>query len=274
MKIIPAIKCALLLAPVCLLSLSAGSQTLTVKKPRVRLPPPMERELSGGFGLTSTGWKAFVDYGQIRSDEGRYSDQFHNVRLYQLEFAEVKHPKETRVTSRQGSNPGEGKTKPYIFGKINNFYTLNLSYGRRKMIAGKPEPKSVSIHWVYAGGLSLGMLKPYYLDGYAPYDQMSGSQLVRKEFKYADYPSNFLNNDYIVGAAGFSKGLGEIKLVPGLQAKTAIHFDFSNKKHLLMGVEAGVSAAVYTQKIELMANQKAYPYTMNLYASFQIGKRW
>ena len=164
MKIIPAIKCALLLAPVCLLSLSAGSQTLTVKKPRVRLPPPMERELSGGFGLTSTGWKAFVDYGQIRSDEGRYSDQFHNVRLYQLEFAEVKHPKETRVTSRQGSNPGEGKTKPYIFGKINNFYTLNLSYGRRKMIAGKPEPKSVSIHWVYAGGLSLGMLKPYYLE--------------------------------------------------------------------------------------------------------------
>lgn len=275
MKISLAFRNVLLLAPACFLALHAAAQNKVPVKTRVKLPPPLEQELSGGFGLTTTGWKLFVDYGRIKSDEGRYSDQFHDVRLFQLEFSEIKHPKETRVNSRQNNVAKDGKSQTYVFGKINNFYNLNLTYGHRRLIAGKPEPKTVSIHWVYAGGLSLGLLKPYYLDGYVPADQASGSmQLMRQEFKYADYPTNFLNNDYILGAAPFSKGLGEIKFVPGLHAKTALHFDFSNSKHLLMSVETGVSAALYTKKIVLLADQKAYPYTVNLYASFQIGKRW
>jgi len=274
MKIFASLRFALLLAPVCLLCQDAIAQTAAAPRVRVKRPPPLEQELSGGFGLTTTGWKAFLDYGKIKSDEGNLTDQFHDLRLFQLEFGEVKHPKETRVNSVQGNNASGGKAKSYIFGKINNFYTVNLSYGHRKMIAGKPEPKTVSIHWVYAGGLSLGLLKPYYLDGYVPQDQMTGSQLVRKEFKYEDNPTNFLNNDYILGGTSFTKGFGEMKFIPGLHAKTALHFDFSNSKHLLMAIETGVSAAVYTQKIELMANQKAFPYTLNLYASFQIGKRW
>lgn len=274
MKITRVLKQALLLAPACLLAVSVQAQTRTPIKPRVRLPPPLEQELSGGFGLTTNGWKLFIDYGRIKSDEGRLSDQFHDVQLFQLEFSEIKHPKETRVNSRQNSF-GDGKSQSYIFGKINNFYTFNLTYGKRRMIAGKPEPRTVSVHWVYAGGLSVGLLKPYYLDGYVPADKGgSPMQLERREFKYADYPGNFTNTDFIVGNAPFSKGLGEMQFVPGLQAKTALHFDFSNNKHLLMAVETGVSGAVYTQKIALMADQKAFPYTLNLYASFQIGKRW
>lgn len=275
MKITNALKYAALLAPACLLAIHVQAQHTVPVKKRVRLPPPLEQELSGGFGLTTNGWKLFADYGKIRSDEGRLSDQFHDVQLFQVEFSEIKHPKETRVNSRQNNVGTDGKSQTYVFGKINNFYNVNLTYGRRRMIAGKPEPKTVSVHWVYAGGLSLGLLKPYYLEGYVPADQATGQmQLVRKEFSYEQYPGNFLNNDYIVGKAPFTKGLGEMKFVPGVHAKTALHFDFSNNKHLLMAVETGISATLYTRKIELLADQKAYPYSLNLYASFQIGKRW
>lgn len=246
----------------------------TVRKPVIKKPKPISKELSFGLRLTTNGWGLFAERGTVHSDEGKEADKFYDTRVIQAEFGEIKHPKQTKYNNDQGQSvPGGGKSRPYIFGKINNFYALNLSYGNRKMIAGKPEPGTVSINWVYMGGVSLGMLKPYYLDGYVPQDNLNG-QLVRKTFRYEDSKESFLNNNYIIGAAGFSEGIGQTKFIPGLHLKTALHFDFSNNKRWAYAIEAGAAASVYSQKIEIMANQTAYPYTFNLFASFQFGRRW
>ena len=255
---------------------SAAAQTFSssgeLSRPAaVKKPKPITIEKSLGLRLNTDGWSAFFDWGNIRSEDEKNRDKFYNVRLGQIEFEEHKDPKEVKraITEQTG---GSEKTKPFIFGKVANFYALKIGYGMRRLIAGKPEEGTVSIHWVYAGGLSLGMAKPYYLDGYIVQDNTG--VLAQATFKYTDETKeSFLNPAYIRGGAGFSKGLNEISFVPGIHAKTALHFDFASSRYTAMALETGVNAECYTHPVTIMANQDAKPYFVNLFAAFQFGYR-
>jgi hypothetical protein len=68
--------------------------------------------------------------------------------------------------------------------------------------------------------------------------------------------------------------LGETKVIPGIHVKTALHFDFARAKNKKIAVETGINVELYTKKIEMMAFQNPVPYFVNIYASFQFGKRW
>jgi hypothetical protein len=231
-------------------------------KSKIKKPKPISKELSGGIRLNTDGWSVFAERGTVKSEE-RESDFFYSLRYMLIEFSEKKHPKEKRTSSGGG---GPEASNSYVFGKVNNFYTFKLGYGNRRMIAGKPDPGTVSVHWIYNGGLSIGMLKPYYLN-------IANGESI----KYTDdNRDKFLAGYNIIGAAGFVEGLKETKVVPGLHARTGLHFDFAprEKKKTKLAIETGISAELYTKKIELMANQKAVPYFVNLYLSFQFGRRW
>src|SRR5690606_26637816 len=124
------------------------------QKMKEKKPKPIEKEFSVGIRLNTDGWSLFAEKGWVKTEE-KESDKFYNLRFAQIEFGEHKHPKEIK-----GSNRGPSyadRPRPYKFGKINNFYMLKHGYGNRKMIAGKPDPGTVSIHWVYARGLSIGI---------------------------------------------------------------------------------------------------------------------
>lgn len=234
---------------------------------RHKRPKPISKELSVGFRLNTDGWSVFADRGKVLSDDPKLSEQFYDTRVLQLEFGEHKHPREYRNTNGQIATIRGDKPKPYIYGKINNFYDLKFGYGKRKMIAGKPDPGNISIHWVYMGGLSIGLLKPYYIDAYINDE--------RKSVKYSeDIKDDFLNPNNIVGASGWSKGIGETRIIPGIHAKTALHFDFAASANTKLALEAGVTGALYIQKIEIMADQKASPFLFNAYVSLQFGGRW
>lgn len=248
-----------------------------VVKPQVikpKKPKPITKEFSVGVRLNTDGWSVFADKGWLLSDDEKTIDKFFNVKLAQVEITEHKNPREIKVTNTNGTVAFNDKPKPYVYGKMNNFYALKLGYGKRRMIAGKPESGTVSIHWVYMGGLSIGLLKPYYIDAYVPQDNPPNT-FVKKSIKYSDEPQDsFLDQRYIVGSSGWSKGLGETKIVPGLQGKTGLHFDFAANTRTKLALEVGLSGELYTKKIELLAGQKAFPYLFNGYVSIQFGKRW
>lgn len=234
----------------------------------VKKPKPIHKEFSFGFRLNTDGWGIFVDRGRVAAT-GKNSDLFYDIKLLQVEFEEKKHAKEVKRTNNLGS-ANTDKTRAFAFGKINNFYALKVGYGKRKMIAGKPEQGTISVHWVYMGGLSVGMLKPYYIDAYVP----AGASFNEESIKYSDTTKGtFLNKNNIIGSSGFMKGIGEIKIVPGLHLKTGLHFDFAASKFTKLAVETGVNAEFYAKKVEIMANQKAQPYFVNIYASIQFGRR-
>ncbi len=80
--------------------------------------------MSFGLRLTSNGWGAFLDKGWVKNKGEKESDLFYDTRNVQLEFDEVKHAKEGKHTNTYISQVTNDKPKPFIYGKINNFYTV------------------------------------------------------------------------------------------------------------------------------------------------------
>ena len=109
------------------------------------------------------------------------------------------------------------------------------------------------------------MLKPYYLNVY------SDPTAIKYD---GDNKEDFLDQRMILGSAGFAKGIGEMKYIPGFHLKTAMHFDFSASRKSVIGVEAGVNAEYYTQDVQIMANQKPSTFFLDIYIALQVGKRW
>jgi len=244
-------------------SSSAGNRTPLKVAPRME--PAPTAEISFGYRLHTDGWSAYMDYGMMRSSETKDKDKFYNTHILQFELSEKKHPKQEKLTVQDMGGNTLGK---YVFGKINNFYAVKGGYGYRKMIAGKPDPGSVSIHWTSIIGPSLGLLKPYYLN----LDGLSGAN---GSIKYSDDTRpKFLNQQLIIGGAGFSKGLSEMKPIPGAHFKTMLHFDFAADKHTVLAVETGVDIEYYAEPIPILYNREAQSYFASLFMSVQFGKRW
>ncbi len=251
--------------------INLASKPVAVKKIIPKRPKPLRTELSAGLRLNTDGWSIYADKGYVRSQETKLSDQFYNINVVQIEFSEHKNPAEKKM-SYIDETTGE-KSKAFIYGKINNLYTLKLGYGTRRLIAGKPEPGSVSVHWMGVAGLALGMEKPYYINAYTDKDKTGFYS--EENIKYSEETKeSFLNEYYIIGGSSFTQGLSEIKFLAGIHAKTGLHFDFAANKKNVLAVETGISAEVYSSKVQLLARQDGKQVFVNLFASIQFGKRW
>jgi len=232
------------------------------KPPRVKRPPMYKRSFSGGVRLQSNGWGIFADKGFLYGNEVFGSinrNKYFQVKVLELSLSEIKHAKEIKANSvlpGMAFQPGG-----YILGKINNFYQANLGFGYRRLIAGKPDPGTVSIHWTYIGGFSAGLLKPYYLDLYQ-YGSVKYSEDIQNEF---------ISPGMIIGKSGFSKGLNEIKVIPGLFLRTGLNFDFAPGKKGIAAIEAGVQGAYYFQEIAQMVGQDPKKAFFSFFASLQFG---
>ena len=274
-------KLVLAIVPLFLSVLHVGAQAIispqrssgSSAKKFVPKAKPIRTELSVGYRLNSDGWSFYADKGYVRSNETRLRDQFYNLQILELEFGEHKDRTQHKMKAEDANGSSQGK--PFVYGKVNNFYAFKLGYGVRRLIAGKPEPGTVSVHWIGTAGLSLGLIKPYYIEAYAPEGQF-GSPLVLQSIKYSqenrDY---FLNsgNNYVVGSSGFAKGLGETKIAPGVHLRAGLHFDFAANKKTVLAVETGISAELYFQKIQIMARDEGTASFANVFASIQFGKR-
>ncbi|MCW3120859.1 MAG: hypothetical protein JWQ38_351 [Flavipsychrobacter sp.] len=229
--------------------------------PKPKGSKPITNELSFGYRINTDGWSFYTDFGKVTSKTPKQSDMWYDVRFLQLEFSEKKDPAEQKVTA----DDGYGNQTKYRYGKINNFYGAKLGLGFRKMLAGKPDPGTVSIHWVGVIGGSLGLLKPYYLKVFSD----------PSAIKYSDNTQNdFLNQQVIMGSAGFSKGFDQLSFIPGGHLKSAVHFDFSTNRKNAVAVEVGFNLEYYSKPVPILANQKPVPYFMDLFMAFQYGRRW
>ena len=247
------------------LSFNALGQSNTTPKtgdPEILYP----NELSFGLGLHARGWTLFGNYAKVKPGNKK--------NLYQLEFVEIKHPKEVRQTSeynleRFGYNP----PRQYAFGKINNFYALHLTSGVKRVIGQKAEKNGIEIQWMYLFGGSLGFLKPYYLDLIEPNDSPVGFDVVETKYE-GDTANNFLDKTFIYGSSGFGRGLGEIRINPGIHAKTGLNFDWGSANTVIKSLEVGLSGDFYIKPVDIMALENNKPVFFYLYLTMQLGKRW
>ncbi len=169
----------------------------------------------------------------------------HWSHLFFVEIVNVKNPKESRVSSSSANSQGYN-TSSYIQYKLNNLYVIRPQYGREFLLFRKAPDQGVRIDAIMAGGLSIGLLKPYYIQ----YDYSGTNQNIQA-IKFADVISNKLNPSQIVGSSGF-QGFGEMNLKMGLNAKLGLSFEFGAFKNSVTGFDIGFLIEAYPKEIPIM----------------------
>lgn len=208
-----------------------------------------------GIKLNTDGYGAFYELGKLKTPR--------KSNLYSIEIGERKHTKEEKITSAQGGY----LSNPYIYGKINNFYYAKLGYSQQRLIGNKGNKNGVAVSAIYGGGLSAGLLKPYYL-------KVADNSNVVEDIKYNNNNDVFLENqNAVLGSSGFGKGFGEIKFTPGAFVKTALRFDYGRYNELVSAIEVGMNLEVFSKKMPVMLLNKDKQLFFNAYAAIEFGKR-
>jgi hypothetical protein len=230
------------------------------------LDPNYNYSLALGARLNTNGWSGGIYY-QKQLSAGKHV-------LWELHFSEIKHEKETKQENNAAPVPGLGKYTPFIFGKINNVYTLQLGYGRQQMLLPALLDGNLSVGFRYAVGPALALLKPYYLDVITTQYKPDYKIYEESERYDANNPGSFLKAANILGAAKWSKGLKETKFVPGLFGELAFVLEPDKPKAFVKTITIGGNAAFYAKPLEIMADRKAYRYQLSLFVGLAVGKRW
>jgi hypothetical protein len=205
-----------------------------------------------GIELRSTGYGAFYELGRMKS--------VRRAMIYKIEITEIKHPKEDKLP-----NGGFVFGNPYVYGKLNNFYQVKLGLGQQIMLGQKGNKNGVAVLGIIDGGLSLGLLRPYYLE---IVDSTNNARVI----KYEDDTTAFVNNP-IIGGTGISKGWNEIKMKPGAYIRTAVRFDFGRFNESVQALEAGIILEGYASKIPIMLFQKEKQLFFQVYIAMAFGGR-
>lgn len=230
----------------------------------------LHNEWSIGGRLNTNGWEIFGERSKIKS--------IHKTRIIQFGFSEIKHWKERKQQAEYtflGSNLESPKN--FYYAKQNLFYTLRAGYGFRKNIADKAEKNGVRVSLSYLGGITIGLLKPYYLDLAYPVEDNDPNVLtfIIVSQKYSEKNHDkFLDWYSIAGASGFKYGITEIEPVPGVYGKFGLNFDWAGKEEFVKELEAGLILDLYYKRIPIMVSDDNKFYFLSAYISFQFGKRW
>lgn len=211
-----------------------------------------------GIKFNTDGYGIFYERGKFKSVT--------KTNLWWVELSERKHPKEEKFAK---GDPTFGFIvgNPFIYGKVNNFYNFSVGIGQQKLIAGKGNKNGVATTLIYGGGLSVALMKPYFLEIEDP------ATLKTKVIRYNEDTINFLDPTRIMGAAGFGKGFNQINYIPGAHARTALRFDYGRYTETLSAIEVGINASFYSKKIQQMAQNKENNFFFNAYVALTFGRR-
>lgn len=179
--------------------------------------------------------------------------------IMQFEINEKKSPKEKRTSLLNGFN-----FNSVIYGKLNNFYQVKFGMGQQRIIGGKGNKNGVAVMAAYAGGVSLGLQKPYYVD------VLDKTQQNRLRETYPTIIDSGYNEQ---GASGFTVGWDQVKIKPGIHAKGALRFDYGRFNETVSAIEVGINAEYYFSKIAQMAYVPQKNFFFCGYVSLLLGHR-
>jgi len=217
-----------------------------------------QKQISQGIHFNTDGWSIFYEKGKYKT--------ITTTNLWWIEVGEHRHPKEER-TPTASSVQGFIILSNYVYGKQNNLYDVKLGFGQQKLIGGKGNKNGVAVSAIYGGGISAGLLKPYYLQIQNPSTQR------QEDIKYDNNDQLFLDPTVILGKGSFSKGFGEMQIVPGGHVKGALRFDYGRYNEVVSALEVGLKATYFSKKMPIMLLNDEKSLFFNAYISVTFGKR-
>lgn len=271
MKKIPLI--ILFLCLFCSFEQASKAQDRSINDPLTAEDRIYEREFALGGMLHTGGFGIAAQWVKIKN--------IYTKTVREISIMDMHHSKEDRQQS--GLAKGRNAAKSYLYGKQNSLYVLDASVGKVRMIAEKARRSGVSLGVYYGGGISLGLVKPYYLEIIKPSDT---GLYTTEAIRYTpETDSLFLDQQRIYGAAGFSYGWKELQFHPGINLKAGLNFDWASYQEFVKAVEMGVSVHGFLPEIgglfkgefsgiSLMINEDNSYFYANLYLRLLFGKRW
>jgi hypothetical protein len=208
-----------------------------------------------GIRLATDGYGISWERGRFRTPTRTF--------LYEFELNEKHDPKEHHI-SATSDGINFSSVVPY---KLNNLYEFKAAVGQQHLIGGKGNKNGVAVTVLYAGGLTAGLLKPYYLD---IENQITGAT---NQMTYAQVAQDTVTGDYITGAAGFFSGWGQLKVVPAVNAKQAMRFDYGRTNATITAIECGLTEEFFFSKIPLVYKVPEHMFFFNAYVSILFGNR-
>lgn len=192
-------------------------------------------------------------------------------RFWSVEMVEVKHRKERRLTSYNGSS--------FVPDKSNYFFVLRPSIGAQRVIFRKAAESGVQVNALASAGPSIGLLMPYYIYyDYAPRSpgQPPGSEDIRTE-QYD--PAIHTREENVRDRAPLFTGAGEVKPQIGAHMRAALSFEYGRYRDAVAGIETGVLLEVYGKAPVILRslnvpdsqiNNRFYP---SVYLTIYLGSR-
>lgn len=161
-------------------------------------------------------------------------------RYLSVELVNVRHPKEVPSSLGQfGSR--------FTDGKENYLFVVRPQYGREVKLFQRNSDEGISVSGILAGGPSLGIIKPYYLE-------VSSGNNTRQVPASQVNGSTTPTGESVVGKGSFFQGLGESKLTVGLNLKAALSFELSAFRTSTTGVEIGFLTEVFPNRVVIIPN--------------------
>lgn len=202
---------------------------------------------SRGFGLGGSSGKI----------KGIYKTIYTN-----FEISYYRHPKEKRnfnIYEDAGA---------YVYGKEHALLNLKLHRKIDQTLFFKADFNGIRVNRHFAYGLTLGVLKPYYLN---VWDRNINDEI---DIRYSEETAlSFLDQNMINGSAGYGKGLFESEIVPALNLEYGLGFDFGTYDEWVRILEVGLRLDTYYKKISIMVFEDSNRYFLTLYARLMLGTR-
>jgi hypothetical protein len=187
-----------------------------------------------------------------------------NKRLLEFDLGTLKDPKEYKV-----SNPYAQTAGSFVFGKLNSVIYLRGGIGHQHEIFKKADLGGVAIRYFYSAGPVLSLYKPiYYKILYAV--SISSTQAIY-DIKEEKFDVTIHQPLDIYSKAPFTKGLSEIKALPGIYAKGGFNFEYSKQDKIIHAVEIGTQINAFPREIPIMATNNNKAIFFSLFVSYRIG---
>jgi len=223
-----------------------------------------DKEYNVDLRLNTNGYSLGFSRGRIRT--------FYKTSTFYFDFTFHRDLRENRQNNKVIFTPTNETSTAFVYGKANSLYSLKVGKGLKKYWSDKASKRGVMVGYIIEGGVTVGILQPYYLK-VAALNENTG-QTYLKEVRYGKgEDEQFLDNSRIFGRASVFKGLFESTIVPGLHFQSGIHCDFGKYDNFIKALEVGGMVNLFSQPVQIMVNQPRRPFLLNFYVSLQFGRR-
>ncbi len=194
---------------------------------------------------------------------GRYAKRI-NARkktLWEIDGANIKHPKEVRISNSYYNN------RSFVFGKQNLFINLRGGWGKQHEIFRKVDRGGISIRRYFTVGPVIGFLKPIYYEVLKVGGIVNDYYFTEEKFDPAIHDVGYIN-----GRASFFKGISETQITPGIYGRFGISFEYSKSDITIHAIETGVSLDLFPREMVIMATEQNNFYFLTLFVTYRFGK--